>query len=128
MIDDIKSEDISSDFTFYTLFAGPLHVCAISALRTYRTYCYIGPTRYKFVKHLRAKDTHRNNVPRLRGEKHDISLKILHQAGFRKRTAGSDIGKAPRSSCCTMSLSKRQHDQHCSTILPWQCDKIVFYY
>ena len=23
-----------------------------------------------------------NNVPRLRGEKHDISLKILHQAGF----------------------------------------------
>ena len=25
---------------------------------------------------------HRNNVPRLRGEKHDISLKILHQAGF----------------------------------------------
>ena len=25
---------------------------------------------------------HRNNVPRLRGEKHDFSLKILHQAGF----------------------------------------------
>ena len=25
---------------------------------------------------------HLNNVPRLRGEKHDISLKILHQAGF----------------------------------------------
>ena len=25
---------------------------------------------------------HRNNVPILRGEKHDISLKILHQAGF----------------------------------------------
>ena len=26
---------------------------------------------------------HLNNVPRLRGEKHDISLKILHQAGFK---------------------------------------------
>ena len=26
---------------------------------------------------------HPNNVPRLRGEKHDISLKILHQAGFK---------------------------------------------
>ena len=25
---------------------------------------------------------HLNNVRRLRGEKHDISLKILHQAGF----------------------------------------------
>ena len=25
---------------------------------------------------------HLNNVPRLRGEKHDISLKILHQTGF----------------------------------------------
>ena len=25
---------------------------------------------------------HRNNVPILRGEKHDISLEILHQAGF----------------------------------------------
>ena len=28
---------------------------------------------------------HRNNVPILRGEKHDISLKILHKAGFEKQ-------------------------------------------
>ena len=28
------------------------------------------------------KTQHLNNAPRLRGEKHDISLKILHQAGF----------------------------------------------
>ena len=37
------------------------------------------------VKHLRVKclaQGHPHNVPRLRGEKHDISLKILHQAGF----------------------------------------------
>ena len=30
----------------------------------------------------RPRTHHLNNVPRLRGEKHDISLKILHQAGF----------------------------------------------
>ena len=29
-----------------------------------------------------SRTQHINNVPRLRGEKHDISLKILHQAGF----------------------------------------------
>ena len=40
------------------------------------------------VKHLRVKclakeaTQHLNSVPRLRGEKHDISLKIQHQAGF----------------------------------------------
>ena len=28
------------------------------------------------------KTQHRNNIPILRGEKHDISLKILHQAEF----------------------------------------------
>ena len=49
---------------------------------------------------------HLNNVPRLRGGKHDISLKILHQAGFRNRTAGSDIGRAPSSNHCAMSLYK----------------------
>ena len=37
------------------------------------------------VKHLRVpcpRTQYLNNVPGLRGEKHDISLKILHQAGF----------------------------------------------
>ena len=34
----------------------------------------------------RPRTQHRNNVPILRGEKHDISLKFLHQAGF--KTAG----------------------------------------
>ena len=35
------------------------------------------------VKHLRVKCLAQgHNVPRLRGEKHDISLKILHQAAF----------------------------------------------
>ena len=39
------------------------------------------------VKHLRGsafpKDTTSKQCPKLRGEKHDISLKILHQAGFK---------------------------------------------
>ena len=37
------------------------------------------------VKHLRVKclAQHLKNVPRLGGEKHDISLRILHQAGFK---------------------------------------------
>ena len=30
---DIKSEDLSSDFTFYPLVAGPVHSCAISIPR-----------------------------------------------------------------------------------------------
>ena len=34
------------------------------------------------VKNFRPRTQHRNNVPKLRGEKHDISSKILHQAGF----------------------------------------------
>ena len=66
-------------------------LAAISALGTSRTHCHLCPTRYSFtpesseacegkVPCLRTQ--HRNNVPILRGEKHDISLKILHQAGF----------------------------------------------
>ena len=47
------------------------------------------------------KTQHRNNVPRLRGEKHYISLKILHQPHGRQQP----IGKAPRSNHCAMSLS-----------------------
>ena len=49
------------------------------------------PTRYSFSpesseafegKVSCPRTHHFNNVSRLRGEKHDISLKILHQAGF----------------------------------------------
>ena len=43
---------------------------------------------------------HRNNVPRLRGEKHEISLKILHPAGFET---------APATSRQTATSAKR-HD------------------
>ena len=40
---------------------------------------------------------HRDNVPILRGEKNDISPKILPPSGIRNRTADSDIDKALRS-------------------------------
>ena len=66
-------------------------LAAISALGTGRTYSHLCPTRYSFTPESSEacegkvhclKTQHRNNVPILRGEKHDISLKILHQAGF----------------------------------------------
>ena len=47
---------------------------------------------------------HRNNVPILRGEKHDISQKILHQAGFETARQAVTLAKlralaiAPRPS------------------------------
>ena len=92
-----------SSLHFTPLVTGPVHSCAISTPRrayspaavlahwTYRTHCHLCPTRYSFspesseafqgeVPSPRTK--HLNNVQRLRGEKHDIYLRILHQAGF----------------------------------------------
>ena len=46
----------------------------------------------------------RKNVPILRGEKHDICLKILHQTGFETvleaATLATCVGKAPRFNHC----------------------------
>ena len=65
--------------------------CSRSAHWTYRTLCHLCPTRYSFshksteafVGEVPCQRTqHLNNVPRLREEEHDNSLKILHQAGF----------------------------------------------
>ena len=85
------------------LVTGPFHSCtvltpflehtalaAISARGTNRTQCHLYPgTRYSFTpesseacKGKVQRKQHRNNVPILRMGKHDISLKILHQAGF----------------------------------------------
>ena len=64
---------------------------AVSAHSTHRTHCHLCPTRYSFSPESSEafeggvpcpRTEHLSNVPRLRGEKHDISLKILHQAGF----------------------------------------------
>ena len=88
---------------FTPCVTGPVHSCVISTPRgahspaavsahwTYRTHCYLCPTRYSFSPESSEafegevscrRTQHPNYVPRLRGEKHDISLKILHQAGF----------------------------------------------
>ena len=79
---------------------GPVHSWAISTPRrayspaavsahwTYRTHCHLCPTMYSFSPESSEafegevpcpRTQHLNNVPRLRGEKHDISLKIMHQ-------------------------------------------------
>ena len=64
---------------------------AISALKTTRTHYHLYPTRYLFTpesseackgKVLCQRTQHQNNAPILRGEKQDISLKILHLEGF----------------------------------------------
>ena len=82
-------------------------------LGTSRTHCHLCPTRYSFTpesseacegKVSCQRTQHRNNVPILRGEKHDISLKILHQAGFETARQAVTLAKlralaiAPRPS------------------------------
>ena len=100
----LYKKDLSSDFTFYPLVTGPVHSCAISTPRgayspaavsahwTHRTHCHLCPTRYSYLPESSEafegevpwpRTQHLNNVPRLRGEKHDIPLKILHQPGFK---------------------------------------------
>ena len=70
---------------------GAYSPAAVSAHRTYRRHCHLCPTRYSFSPESSEafegevscpRTQHLNNVAILRGEKHDISLKILHQAGF----------------------------------------------
>ena len=127
LLSDIKSEDLSSDFTSYPLVAGPVHSCAISTPRrayspaavsahwTYRTHCHLCPTRYSFSPESSEafegevpcpRTQHLNNVPRLRGEKHYIPLKILHQAGFE-----------------TARQAATSAERHALTIAPCQCSK-----
>ena len=80
-----------SNKTFVRSSRGSYSPAAVSAHWTYRTHCHLCPTRYSFSPEsseafegeVSCRRTHYlNNVPRLRWEKHDISLKILHQAGF----------------------------------------------
>ena len=88
-------------------------LAAISALGTSRTHCHLCLTRYSFTpessegcegKVSCSRTQHRSNVPILRGEKHDISLKILHQAGFETARQAVPLAKlralatAPRPS------------------------------
>ena len=51
---------------------------------------------------------HLNNVSRLRGEKHDISLKILHQAGFataRKAATSAELNALTIAPCPSLKYN-----------------------
>ena len=73
---------------FYPLVTGPVHSCAISTpLQIVHIAIYVLPGTYFHLSQVKhevpcSRTQHLNNVPRLRGEKHDISLKMLHQEGF----------------------------------------------
>ena len=60
---------------------------AISTHLTYRTHCHLCPTGYSLTPESIDcmwgwSAQHRGNVPTLKGEKHNIYVKILHQALF----------------------------------------------
>ena len=85
------SLDLFIHVPFQLPFLEHTALAAISALGTSRTHFHLCPSRYSFTPESSEacegkvpcpRTQHRNNVPILRGEKHDISLKILHQAGF----------------------------------------------
>ena len=80
----------SSFIYHFNSFFGAYSNAAITAIETNRTHCHLCHTRYSFTHEWNearegelpcARTQHRSNdVPTLRGEKHDISLKILYQA------------------------------------------------
>ena len=103
-------------YHFNSLF-GAYSTAAISALGTNRTH--LCPTRYSFTPEsseayegkVPCPRKHRNNVPILKGEKHTISLKILHQEGFERHWQNATLQPlrhVPLSMCvsrsCTLSL------------------------
>ena len=121
--------DLSSNFTFTPhprsfachFYRVPFQSCAISTPRkayspaailanlTYRTHCHLCPTRYSFSPESSEKfaskvtcprSQYRNNFSRLKGEKRDISLKILHQEGFKIAWHAATLAK-----CHTLPLN-----------------------
>ena len=63
---------------------------------------------------------HLNNVPRLRGEKHDISLKILHQAGFetaRQAATSAERHALTIAPCPSLSSSSSSSNSSSSKIM-----------
>ena len=76
---------------FQLLFLEHTALAAISELGVNHTHCHLRLTRSSFTPESSEacegkvpcpRIQHRNNVPILRGGKHDIFLKILHQAVF----------------------------------------------
>ena len=83
-----------------------IQFCNLSAHWACRRHCHFCPTRYSFEifeSEVPCPWTHhRNSVPILCAEKHDISLKILHLTGFEtaRQTAISAKRRAPSIAPC----------------------------
>ena len=126
LISSLKTYHSTLHFT--PLVTGPAHWCAIStqlrtyspaaisAHYTYRTHCHLCPTWYSFSPEFREafegevpclRTQHRNNVPRSRGEKHDFSLKVLQQAGFKTARQEAALSKRHALTIAAMSLSMK---------------------
>ena len=116
-------------YHFNFLFLKHTALAAIKALGTSRTHCHLCPTRYSFTpesseacegKVSCPRRQHQNNVPILRGEKHDISLKILHQAGVETARQAVTLAKlralaiALRPSLCQEVMFNYQISNHFS--------------
>ena len=56
---------------------------------------------------------HRNNVPILRGEKHDISLKIMHQAGFETARQAVTLAKLRAQAITPRPSLYKEHRFEC---------------
>ena len=118
---------ISSDFYIFTPWSLYLFIRVPSQLygehtvlqlfSAHYTHWHLRPTRYSLspessetfegqVPYPRAQ--HWNNVPILRGDKHDVSLKILHQAEFKTARQAEILTKLLCSNYCAMSLSKME--------------------
>ena len=121
---DIKSENLSADFSFHPLVTGPIRSCAISTPRraysptailahlSYRGHCNVRPTRYSFTpessKGCQGKvSCQGHNIETMsyieRGETWYLSENPA-TSGVRNRTAGSDIDKALSFNHCATSL------------------------
>ena len=93
---------------------GAYSPAAVSVHWTYRTHCHLFLTRYSFSPESSEafggemscpRTHHLNNGSKMeRGETWYFSENPA-SSGIRNRTAGSDIGRAPRSNHCAMSLS-----------------------
>ena len=108
-------------YHFNSLF-GAYSTCSHFGARN--THFHLCPTRYSFTpesseacegKVSCPRTRHRNKVPILRGEKHDISLKILHQAGLETARQAVKLAKlralaiAPRPSLVYLSFLNDQY-------------------
>ena len=137
---DIKSEDLSSEFTFdhvYPLVTGPVRCVQFQlcgehvVLKTFRRIEFIVHIAISVLPGTRSHLSQRNNLmapkdttskrcPKIkRGETLCFSGNLA-PCGVRNSTTGSDIGKAPRSNHGSLSLwasSKKYFVDFCGILI-----------